>query len=489
MNKQQFSWRLIRGINSLNTLFKDQFLPYIVTSYICNCNEVTHIIGNEPHKEEFLCPNCENTQFLEVNDYLKSQIWYQPFETQFSLDDLEYFEYTINRNENDVSFLFLLKIPKHVEMVSNKVEYFHQKLYGITIDSQNNYTSTNYCNIQDESQYQEYHGYEEVNEPKRSLEIVKAIEKKFLKVAISNLSTSNFVFKRCKDLYEIAFFVFNPHLKSYAFYSWKDTEYLPNENTLTIDSALEYISNNRKEKSLKKALYENYKKQLKNETLYRYIYIYNVCKYIKDPNIAIKLIELDFDEHCDYLFDKNHLENLFGFLIQRYTDKQIENLFKVYLKEYPYLMNDTATMIHDIGEEITLLPNTIKANCYTLHDELVLLMQKFEDNGLFQTIYNYPITVIDRCVKIDEFVIKVPKDGEELYNWSNILKNCLISYNGAIASNNRIIYGFFQNNILEFAIELYEEKILQAKQKYNENITQAQQEILNEWYEMFVKKK
>lgn len=416
-------------------------------------------------------------------------MWYQPFEEQFTIDDLQNFTYEVtNDSSRDTTlFSFSLSIPNTIELASEKVVYSTKKLYEIAIGFQGSYKSVDYCNIQDEESEDDWR-YLYGNIIRRPKVIVESIEKKFLKFAMDSLIPKNFVYKQCKNLKEIAFFRTYPHLKNYDFLGWSDVEFLPSDTNLSIESALEYIGCGRGEKSLKKALFQNYKNQLKHTEKYRFLYIHLVCKYISDPNIAIKMIELDFDEHLEYLHDKNFLEVFFVFLVQRYTYKQIAKLFQEYSTDFPYLLNDTATMVHDLGEEVNHLP-PIKANTHDLHDFLIELMNSIEDNNLFQTIYNYPIQVMKRCVTIDEYTVKVPKDGLELYNWSNILKNCLSSYNLAIESNFISIYGFFKDDILEFAIELREVKIIQAKQKFNVDITPTQKVILGEWYDSYVKPK
>jgi hypothetical protein len=416
-------------------------------------------------------------------------MWYQPFEEQFSLDDLQNFTYEVTNdiNSDKTLFSFSLSIPNTIELASEKIGYGTKKLYEIAIGFHGSYKSVDYCNIQDEESEDDWQ-YLYRDEIRRPKAIVESIEKKFLKFAIDSLIPKNFVYKQCKNLKEIAFFRTYPHLRNYDFLEWKDIEFLPSDTNLSIESALEYIGCGRTEKSLKKVLFKNYKNKLKENEKYRFLYINLVCKYISDPNIALKMIELDFDEHLEYLHDKNFLEVFFVFLVQRYTYKQIAKFFLDYVNGYPYILNDSATMVNDIGDDIVHLP-TIKANVHEIHNALVTLMHKVENNNLFQTVYDYPMEVLNRCVEIDEYIVKVPQDGLELYNWSNILKNCLSSYNKIIVSNTSIIYGFFKDDILEFAIELREDKIFQAKQKFNVNITQVQKVPLSEWYDSYVKPK
>ena len=62
------------------------------------------------------------------------------------------------------------------------------------------------------------------------------------------------------------------------FYKWKNVDILPKDEKLTIIKTLDFVMNYRKEKSLKKLIFDNYKFQMREYNFYNFIYIYSISK-------------------------------------------------------------------------------------------------------------------------------------------------------------------------------------------------------------------
>lgn len=73
----------------------------------------------------------------------------------------------------------------------------------------------------------------------------------------------------------------------------------------------------------------------------------------------------------------------------------------------------------------------------------------------------------------------------ELYKWGNAQQNCLSSYYQKIADSETIIYGFFEDGKLKFAIEIVKGVIVQASVKYNQPLTHRDEDTVKGWFERF----
>ena len=83
--------------------------------------------------------------------------------------------------------------------------------------------------------------------------------------------------------------------------------------------------------------------------------------------------------------------------------------------------------------------------------------------------------------------ILLPKNGQELYEWSIALDNCLSGYAQIIASGAAVVYGFFLNNKIKIAVEVTDNTIMQARFKGNAQIDPLTEQYVNLWFETYVK--
>ena len=63
---------------------------------------------------------------------------------------------------------------------------------------------------------------------------------------------------KTSNLDEYCYFVKYNNLLDLDFYKWKNVDILPKDEKLTIIKALDFVMNYRKEKSLKKLVFDNY---------------------------------------------------------------------------------------------------------------------------------------------------------------------------------------------------------------------------------------
>jgi hypothetical protein len=85
--------------------------------------------------------------------------------------------------------------------------------------------------------------------------------------------------------------------------------------------------------------------------------------------------------------------------------------------------------------------------------------------------------------KIDDYIVKLPHNGAELYTWADVLHNCMASYLSEIENKQTFIYGFFIEDKIVFAVEIRNEQILQAYRSHNRNLMPNEQSVLSQWFE------
>jgi len=93
------------------------------------------------------------------------------------------------------------------------------------------------------------------------------------------------------------------------------------------------------------------------------------------------------------------------------------------------------------------------------------------------------------CIVANTYQVKLPKTRKELLDWADELHNCMAGYFKMIQNHETIIYCFFQEGILVFAVEICDNAVVQASGKYNADLTFEQKQVLTKWFEMFQKNK
>jgi len=99
-----------------------------------------------------------------------------------------------------------------------------------------------------------------------------------------------------------------------------------------------------------------------------------------------------------------------------------------------------------------------------------------------------PIDDMKPCIKTNTYQVKLPKNGKELLDWAGELHNCMTKYFKNIKKHKTIIYCFFQEDILAFAVEICDNKIVQAQKKYNFDLVAEEEQVLMKWFELFFTK-
>lgn len=490
----KLSWVLTKELDTLPQLFYGVLNTYyFVKVYVCSCGDNKIIIGND-NDIDYICTECGNEEFFDANYYNSNKAWYDSIDKIFKEDILHNLPYEINldTNHNKLNAKLLIEIPSSIDLSKDEVVFTKKPLYELilslngTIDEKV-YVNFDLLSLSGDNYYFNYNESELINKHN----LLVRFKLHILKYIISNKYFKNIfkgVLSQCTTIEHISFFLKNQHLREFDFTKWNNVHLLPDNMHYKIIDALNFVANNREEKSLKKAIYLNYKLQLSRYKSYDFIYHWIVSRYILDANIASRLIELDFKKHCEYIYDTFALEYFMGYLTQHYTYKQIEKLFIEYSK------NEEFWFVHavDLFGELDALSqenfNKISPLRYdNLHDEIVKYHRLNQNQVLLNLKFNYNYKQFQGVSKVEQYTIKLPQDGLELYNWSNALDNCLAGYGNVIKRRQTTVYGFFIDDKIKFAVEIKNNKLIQAKSKHNQNLDPKDMSLVKSWFDLYIR--
>lgn len=480
-------WHLTLNINNIRTIFQEQTLPYEVECYICSCGKNEIFIKDSFTKlDDYECSECCNKEFYETSKYNNNTTWYEDIGKLFPEDFLLSLISNVSLDEKNkqINSHIGLNIPSSIDLASNKISYTKKNLFEVFTDEygslvQKTNVNFNLNSLISKNEKENFDFISEAELMNRNTILINYKNKILDK--LKQLTKSNLL-KRTISIEQFNFFLQNDYLLDLDFFYWKDINFLTSESNLKIDDALDFIANYRTEKTFKKAIYIDYKKQMRKFNTYDYTYIYSVACCIKDANIAIRMLEFDFRTHLTLIDDINSLYLYMNFLTTLYSDKQIEKLFEIYSLLEEFWLIDSIHLFLQVRNIIEDLPKT-KCNYSNIHDNLVKFHNIRLEDVLMNTIFTYEDVFNEAAVNLESYEIKLPKNGKELYQWSNELRNCLSSYYKSIEKRETTIYGFFIENQIKFAVEIRENKIVQAKAKYNNDLNSSEKDLVFAWFD------
>jgi len=457
------AWKLTTKFDKERHLFFEKIeTDYIVETYICSCGHTDFITKYPEQKLKYVCKECENTKFYNVNNAWRNieYFLYQNFDLEFS------YEYDIQSDDDMISSLYITSIPKSINFANRKVIYSKKTVYSLALTINGELKENYSLRFEQKILSQLKNNLTQYINENSCFNIPVSIEKDL------NLSIARFFLK-------------NKHLKDFDFYYWEHIEKVK-EKDLRIKDALENLANIHKSRSVKKAIYQNYTAQLYDTGKFNSTFIEVFCKTIKDLNILTKLINLKIGYSIYSNLDKDKLYKIMHFLKKYYSEKQ---LLKLYDSEEfnanNYLFIDAVRELNYNIENVKNNFKKVSCKVQSLHDEFVRCSKEERYKEMKNKRLTYSEEELKACVAQDTYHVKLPKDGKELFDWSEALHNCMAQYFEMIQNSKTIIYGFFQENILVFAVEICDDKVVQASSKYNIFLDEEQQDILDKWFGLF----
>lgn len=454
------SWKLTTNTNDQNTLFTGSEYVYDIDLFVCSCGHIEHIIRNKTDVVEYTCIECENKNFYSVNEALYS--------IDFFLGNIKnidkFLTLEIEENGDYISSVCYFNMPYSYDFISEKIKYKRLDVYKLSVGN-------------DGRIFKKY-----LNKP--SYVLSTKITRSLYPYIIERRDLNKFELLVERTLNNINNeFRENFYLRDFELLSWKS----PKLRCQSVLDSLDYILHNRKEKSVKKALYTSYEYLMKNEKYYSPIYNYIFCKHIKDPNILTKLITLQlnnpievYDDSYNLKADDESFEIFILFLKKFYSEKQILNILNSE-DRYNYYLTDTINEVVFYIENNLDTFNKTKSNIKSVHDGILKANQKLRYRHVFDVTFKYSKKIIQRCIENDGYKVYLPENGEELYIFAEELSNCMAGYSDDIYRSVTTIYIFFKNNKVKFAVEVSNDTLIQASTKYNGILESEDRKALKNW--------
>lgn len=454
------AWKLFTGFGEKkHLLFEENETNYICEAYICTCGHIDFIMKNHQQELKHVCNECENTKFYDANS-----AWNHIDNFLYENEDvILLFEYYIERFTDRVVSNYGTRIPYKIDFLNKKILFANKSRFSLTITSNGDL---------EESSASAFY------KPmflKLQVNLTQYVNKNSC-FNIPDSKGKNF------NLKTVLFFLKNQHLKDFEFCFWDDVNSLYGDE-IDVKTALNEISNNRKEKSIKKALYTNYLMQLDNYGRFYTLFIWAITRAISDVNVIVDFLNIDLDYSLfKNTFNFEELHSLIVFLKQYYTEQQILRLF---IRDE---FNSNIGMFCDAVSESNYYKDVIESNFIkvpctvkALHDEFVRCAKEEKYKDIHNQVLKYSDEDMEACIKLDTYQIRLPRNGKELFEWAEKLHNCIAGYFNKIKNHKAVIYGFFEEETLVFAVEISNKKLIQASSKYNADLTIQENYILNKW--------
>ena len=457
-------WKLTTKLNEYNT-------DYVIKSFICVCENTDFITVSDNQKLEYICPICENDKFYDANSAWKN---IDDFLSKNDDVTLLFNYYIDNAKDDELTSCCATSIPFEIDLLNKKIIFANKSRFTLTLSSEGILKESD-ASIYYKSIFSELH-----------LRLTKYLnDNNYFNIPDSKGRNFN--------LDTVLLFLKNKHLMDFDFCYWNDIKSLIHKN-INIEDALDYISNHRINESIKKIIYLNYKNQLKYNGVYHSFFIEVFCENIHNTDILIKLLELEFDYAENHIVDKDSLNYFINFLKINYMEDKIVTLFENYnFNTDNYLFQHTveqyANNIESINNMFKIVPcelKVIQKEFDRCADKSISIKQKAKElivaNQLTKSLKQHAAI----CIEINTYKVKLPKNDLELWEWMEELHDYMTGdmdiYNGIQTD----IYGFFQKDILQFAVEIKNKTIIQTTAIHSTLLTLEEKNILDEWFELYL---
>ncbi len=455
------AWKLTTDFNKERHLFYSKIgANYSVDTYRCNCGRTECIIKHVGQDVQYECEDCCNTTFYDANSAWTNIEHFLGQNKDLKLS----YRYSVEKNSDSIIINYTTEIPNAIDFLSTKMLFSNKPVYSLVLTSDGE-LKENYSLEFKKNTYLEVRQKLTTYINDNGCFSVPDSRDKFL-----SLTAASFFLKR-------------KHLKDFDLYYWDSVGDL-NGDVIYIDTAFRQILNNRKEKSIQKALYKNYLNQIDQYGKFYSFLIDDFTKIIRDANIIVNFLKIDFDyNYLDNLFDKKDIYQVISFLKNFYLEKQILRLFnRDEFTNNPRLFYD---LVWEYNESKNIIQkNFKKVPCSTtaLHNEFIRCTKYERYKEIQNKVLIYSKHDLKACKEIDTYSVKLPKNGGELFYWAENLHNCMASYFQRINTEKTIIYGFFKEDSLIFAVEISNRSIVQASAKYNATLSIKEREVMQKWF-------
>ena len=471
------SWHICKPIEECHTLFDGQTLGFFAHFFYCSCGKEEAYVSNM-QTTTYQCSECENKDFLEKGILRES--------TLYDVVDISYEYMEVDAGLKGIA---CIDVPADTNFLRKKI--FFERYIIVELFMK--------------------HPSRKVLTPKSfdNEHIVKKLHKGLELYALDTYkdiellqSFNESALDSGDKLSVILFSIKYPKLKNIEFYFWNKNRCLPKlhypqQDLSTID-ALIYLMNGRKERSIRKAVFDRHKllerevKSIGGNSTFLFDdvssfgpdSIFIICRCIEDPNIATMLIRKKtfFHPYETHPIKMNDTIWLIMFLKKYYSEANIAKLL-ISVDKHRLLWIDVVRMVAIDKRSIRREFKKVKLSIRRLHDAFMAIETK---RGLTLK-FTYTNVQKKACIKLGGLEFKLPYTGNELYKWSEDLHNCMFSYHPSIAEKDTVIYGVFRDNVILYAVEVLNNAIVQAYGKYNQEVLPEDNMVIESWFETILK--
>jgi len=305
--------------------------------------------------------------------------------------------------------------------------------------------------------------------------------------------------KKCNSLdyfRYLNFFYSNQSFKSIEFYYLSN--FLSHTHSIVrnrimryekFEDLIDYVSYGHHEKSVRLALYRNYETSIRWMNRYEPTADMIICRSFDDPNLICRLINTPVKYE---LFDGIGMSESILFLRwlqKRYSPSSIvASIESSTLRSgslYTPMWVNTMRMVNHLSRTRAYAFNKhfqkTKMNAKLLHDELMRINTLTRLEQTNNNIYAYTQAEYQVEISIEHLQFKLVKNTLELYDWGDILHNCLFGFNDRIINKRCLILGIYIEDKLTYAMEFDGKSILQAYGKYNTEIPEEDMTYVETW--------
>ena len=457
--------------------------------YFCSCSKEFRLTTelDEPEAPNILCPMC-------ANDYFKDAA---VFENMKSTKIWKYFKWAIavNENKDDWNVTIQYDLPSYNE-ATNQVKLENQDLLRIKLSKDGSSPFEVSYKSKIVSQYSLF--LDDRAQPFKKLLLDEAKENLYKFVMTNKSETMEWLdeddareLSLDEKLKRITYFLKNSHLKEREFFFWK-MEHL-HHRTLEFPTQIEmlnFIANHRKEKSIKKALYNAYGNSI-GHIEYNPYSDYVFSRTIDDINLLTKLYEI-YPAIKQHVFTDETFSvaiEFIQFLKKRYTEKQIVRLFVEEMQD----IKEHSKVLHNWRDTLRMLQTRnafeylerhfvkVKLTSKKLHDEIVRVFHIVSYQLDSKESFEYDEKYLSARGRYKELEFRLPQTVKELSLWATVLHNCMFGYSGRIHRRQSVIYGAFKDEELLYAVEVSGFAIVQAKANFNGVVPDGDMGVIRGW--------
>lgn len=482
------SWYIKKPLQECHSVFQSIQTDIYAHAFICKCG---HEEINPPKIKNYRCPVCDSSGFYNVEDfYCKDDVLLANVD-----EDPE-----LHLDQSTASLRLFVKVPQSIDLSRDKVVFQKEEVFLLRIELDGGKQSEDGMKVSEDVKEYAHH------------RLLHFIALHYLQHKLIGYDRY-FLDKTYPQLRKgVLFFLKYPEFRHVEFIKWPMDEDLYHEGGLSKrpEVFLEYIRAYRTERSIKRALYRRYLSDI-SVGKFDAVTPYVLCRTFKDPNLLCSLLESNFvityQTELNLKSSANRHIRLIEFLQRFYSEKQLVSILSKGRKHLWLLEDNTRMQVSEsvsvsvnetwLWEDSVRMLNSFelvrimeifsppRANMRAIHDALVYSVNLAEANYI-SVAYNFSEEVKKPCVLWEEiYEMILPKDSNELVDWSKSLNNCLYSYVSDVYEGDTLIYGVKINGELVYAIEIKNGQLSQFKGKYNAEPDEKVRRAIGLWYIWF----